>query len=411
MRLPVSVPVRFSPPTLVTGLLVVLLGWPGLGAVPAALAQPNRPATPDPIDEPNQVPPDEPAVEEAPGQGVDKQEGLNFFDTGPLRIREQFLLTQGFLAFDPASADVLGRGRWQFDFVQSATNSWVMSEAVELALGAREARGPLTLDQLRAIEPEGERQGIYFTDGELYRASFAVRVGLGKGVQLGVTIPVLDFRGGFADGLIESFHDSTGFSQAGRTGVPKNRYTVYIRDPEGNELFRDRDPGAGVGDITLSLKGRIPVAAEKWRLALEGLAKLDTGDEQDLYASGGEDYGAQIHVTRYFDKSCIHASAGAMQLGESEVFHLDEQTLLSGMIGYERAPGSTLSLIGQLTVSQSPFQDLEIEGLDDVAFLVDFGVKKGFNEHLVGFLALSENFLTFGNTADFGLHLGFTQTL
>jgi len=139
---------------------------------------------------------------------VDTQEGLDFFDTGPLRIREQFLLTQGFLAFDPASGDVLDQGRWQVDFVQSATNSWVMSEAVEQALDAREQRAPLTLKQLRAIEPEGERQGLYFADGELYRTSVAVRVGLGKGLQLGVTIPVLDFQGGFGDGLIETFHGS-----------------------------------------------------------------------------------------------------------------------------------------------------------------------------------------------------------
>ena len=87
-----------------------------------------------------------------------------------------------------------------------------------------------------------------------------------------------------------------------------------------------------------------------------------------------------------------------------------ECPLLSGMLGYERALGRSVSLIAQVTVSQSPFEDLAIEGLDDIAYLVDFGVKKGLSEHLVGFLALSENFLTFGNTADFGLHLGFTQT-
>jgi|GEM_PF-363272 len=350
-------------------------------------------------------------AEKPPDRSVDKQEGLDFFDTGPLRIREQFLLTQGFLAFDPASADVLRQGRWQVDFVQSATNSWVMSDVVQEVLDARTERGPLTLEELRAIEPEGEGRGLYFADGELYRTSVSVRAGLGKGVQLGVTVPLLNFQGGFGDGLIESFHDATGFSQSGRTGVPKDSYTVYIRDREGNELFRTEEPGAGLGDITLSLKGRIPVESEKWRLSLEGLVKLDTGDEQDLYASGSEDYGAQIHVTRYFQRSCLHLSAGGIRAGESEVFRLDDQTLFSGMLGYERALGQSVSAIVQLTVSQSPFEDLHVEGLDDVAFLVDLGIKKGFNERLVGLLAISENFLTFGNTADFGLHLGFTQTL
>lgn len=342
-------------------------------------------------------------------EGVDKQEGLNFFDTGPLRVREQFLLSQGFLAFDPASADVLDKGRWQIDLVQSATNTWVKSASVEEVLEARDSRAPLTLEQLRAIEPESG-EGIYFADGELYRTSAAVRVGVGNGIQLGVTVPLLNFQGGFGDGLIEEFHSSTGFGQAGRVGVPQDGYTVYIRDPEGNELFRDREPGAGIGDITLSLKGRIPVASKLWKLSLEGLVKLDTGDEQDLYGSGNEDFGAQVHLTRYFERSCIHGSAGVVLLGDSEVFHLDEQTLFSGMLGYERALGSTVSVIVQATASQSPFDDLDIEELDAFAYLVDFGVKKGFNEHLVGFVAFSENFLTFGSSADFGLHLGLTRT-
>lgn len=92
------------------------------------------------------------------------------------------------------------------------------------------------------------------------------------------------------------------------------------------------------------------------------------------------------------------------------MFHLDEQTLFSGMLGYERALGSTVSVIVQATASQSPFEDLNIEELDAFAYLVDFGVKKGFSEHLVGFAAISENFLTFGSSADFGLHLGLTRT-
>lgn len=134
--------------------------------------------------------------------------------------------------------------------MQSATNTWVKSASVEEVLEARDSRAPLTLEQLRAIEPESG-EGIYFADGELYRTSAAVRVGVGNGIQLGVTVPLLNFQGGFGDDLIEEFHSSTGFGQAGRVGVPQDGYTVYIRDPEGNELFRDREPGAGIGDITL----------------------------------------------------------------------------------------------------------------------------------------------------------------
>lgn len=341
--------------------------------------------------------------------GVDHQEGLEFLDTGPLRIREQFLLGAPFLAFEPTSADVLGRGQWQIDLINGGTNTWVMSGGVEDVLQARDQRNPLTLEQLRDIESE-EGEGLYFADGELYRSNLSIRRGLGHGLQLSLSIPVLNFQGGFADSLVEDFHDAAGFEQSGRLGVPEDSYTVYIRDPEGNEVFRDVDPSLGLGDLSVSLKGRIPVEDPSWRLSVEGSVKLPTGDEDDLYGSGSTDVGAAFHATKYFARSCIHASVGGIRLGEADVLHLGSQTRLFAMAGYERALGRTMSWVIEVTASQSPFEDLNVAGLDDVQFLTDIGIKKGFGENTVLFAALSENFLTFGSTADVGLHIGFTQT-
>ena len=45
-------------------------------------------------------------------------------DTGPLRIRDQFFLGMGFLAFDPVSADVLDKGEWQIDLIGTVTNDF-----------------------------------------------------------------------------------------------------------------------------------------------------------------------------------------------------------------------------------------------------------------------------------------------
>lgn len=352
---------------------------------------------------------DDEAQTEKAQPGVDPQEGLTFMDTGPLRIREQFLPGAAFLAFEPTSADVLGAGQWQIDLINSGTNTWVMSDQVERVLEARSQRSPLTLEELRDIEPE-QGQGLYFADGELYRSNLSIRRGLGKGLQLSIGIPVINFQGGFADSLVEDFHDATGFEQAGRLGIPEDSYTVYIRDPEGNETFRNSDPGVGLGDVTVSLKSRIPTPSESWRLSAEGTVKLPTGDEDDLYGSGSADVGVALHATKYFSRSCIHGSVGAIRLGEADVYHLDSQTRLFAMLGYEHAMGKTWSWLIEATLSQSPFEDLNVAGLDDFQFLTDVGVKKGFGENTVLFLALSENFLTFGSTADVGLHVGVTQT-
>jgi hypothetical protein len=182
-----------------------------------------------------------------------------------------------------------------------------------------------------------------------------------------------------------------------------------LRDRDGRETFRQGAPSARIGDLSLGLKARLPAPAA-WQLALEGQLKLPTGEEEDLYGSGSVDAGVQLLATRYFARSCVHAGLSLTYLGEAEVLGIDEQGVGAAMLAYERAWGDSASVIVQATASQSPFRDLDIQKLDDVAYLVDLGVKKGIGERWVGFLALSENVLNFGSSADVGLHLGVTWT-
>lgn len=341
-------------------------------------------------------------------QERERLEGLSFLDTGPLRIRDQLLIGMAFLSVEPESADVLGSGAWQVDLVQSATNTWVQSAGVEEFLDARDERALLTLEELRSIEPDGDDRGLYHVDGELYRTSLAVRRGIGRGVQLSVTVPVLGLEGGFGDDLIESFHDTFGFGQAGRKGTFRDEYLVYVRDAEGNELYRPDAPGFGLSDVSLGVKARLRVPSQ-WRMAIAGTVKLPTGSEEDLTGSGSVDVGVQVLGTRYFARSCVHAALAVSRLGESQL--LGDQTLVSAMVAYEHALGSRTSVIAQGTVSQSPFGDLDLDDLDDVAYLVDLGVKRGLSEKTVIFAALSENVVNFGSSIDVGLHLGVTRTV
>jgi hypothetical protein len=337
------------------------------------------------------------------------QEGLRFFDTGPLRIREQFLLGQGFLAFEPVSADLLERGQWQVDLVQNATNTWVHSDQVDDLLEQRSERAPVTFTQLRALDP-GEGKGLYFADGELNRTSVSVRRGLGRGLQLSVTVPWLDFGGGFGDATIEGFHDTFGFTQSGRTGTARDSYTVYLRNPSGEEVFRQSAPSGGIGDVSVGLKAKLPTPSPAWQLALESDLKLPTGDEERLYGTGAVDVGTELLATRYFARSCIHAGLGLAFLGANHTLSTDDQLVVSAMLAYEHALGAAASVILQATAAQSPFRELEIQGLDENAHLVDLGLKKGFGNRWVGFMAVSENLLQFGSTADVGLHFGATYT-
>jgi hypothetical protein len=342
--------------------------------------------------------------------GLFAQPSRYLIDSGPLRIRDQFLPSIGFLSFDPLPADVLEKDHWQLDLVVTVANDFAHSEAVEQFLAGRSSRQPLTLDELRSIEPAEGSAGIYHLDGEHYRTAIAIRRGVGRGLQMGVLIPFISYQGGVLDGAVEDFHDGFSLSQAGRLGVARNAFTAYVRSGE-REVFIQGDPSSSLSDIVLTAKGRLLGARQgtRTRLALQGSLKLPTGDAKTLTGSGSTDLGIELLGTRYYGSSCLHVSVGAARLGAHDLFDIPPQTLLSGMLAWERALGKSMTGLVQLTISESPFSDLDLENLNTLSSQITLGVKKAIGAN-VFFFGLTENVVNFDNSPDIGVHLGLTRT-
>jgi hypothetical protein len=335
------------------------------------------------------------------------REDLRFYDAGPLRIREQFLPTVGFLALEPTNTEVVGRGHWQIDLIQTTTNTWASSKAFEGLLDARPQRTPITLAELQSVDGPG---GVYYVDGELDRTTLSLRTGIGGGFELQLSVPVVDFGGGVGDGFIEGFHDAFGFPESHRPAVPRDTFTVYIRDAEGNEVFRSLPSRAALSDATVAIKHTIPTGSRRWLVAVQVVGKLATGEEGDLYGSGSRDFGGQVMFARYNDHSQVHLALGAVRLGESKTFGLPAQTRFAALLAYEHQLTRHSSVILQGQATESPFRELKIQDLGDTAYLFDLGLKLGLGRSTVLFLALSENVLNFDSSADVGAHIGLTWT-
>ncbi len=337
------------------------------------------------------------------------QSGRYLADTGPLRIRDQFLLGIGFLAFDPVSADIVEKGKWQVDLILTVSNDFAHSDVIDEFLAERTQRGPLTLAQLRGIEAEDPGGGVFLIDGEHYRTAIAVRRGVGRNLQVELVIPIISFQGGVLDSSIESFHDAFSLAQAGRLGVPKNAFEVYVRSAEG-ELFVDEDPGVALGDIVVGTKFGLWRESKPRSIEAAGevLVKLPTGDEESFTGSGSTDLGFQLLVTKYFRKSCLHASVGLAYLGEMKTLGLDSQVNPSGMLAYERGLGTKNSILVQATVSQSPFRQLDLEELTRVSTQLTLGYKRVLGKQVL-FLGVTENVASFNNSPDIGFHVGLTR--
>ena len=328
--------------------------------------------------------------------------------TGPLRIRDQFLLGLGFLAFDPVSADIVEPGKWQIDLMLTVSNDFARAEAVANVLEARARRQPLTIDELQEIASESPR-GAFLVDGEHYRTAVAVRRGVREDVQLELVVPVISFQRGFLDTSVEGFHDVFSLGQMGRLGVPKDAFQVYVRSGEA-ELAMNDDPGVALGDVVLGAKlGLLQKApSPSFKLAAEFLLKLPTGSEERFTGSGSTDAGVQVLVTKYVGQSCFHASFGLAYLGEMERLGLSSRAILLGMLAYERALGSRASILAQVTVSQSSLAELGLDRLKEVSMQVTLGFKRAFGKQVLLF-GMTENVGHFNNSLEIGFHLGLTR--
>lgn len=224
-------------------------------------------------------------------------------------------------------------------------------------------------------------------------------------------VPLLSYGGGFFDATIEGFHDTFGFGQAGRRGVAKDSFRVYVAGESGS-FYLDRDPGLQLGDIVVGAKFglREPEDGARYHLALETVLELPTGDERRLSSNGSVDLGIQLLATRYFKKACLHASVGLLALGEWRELGIGDQLLPSLMVAWEQGFGARTSGLVQVTFSEAPFDDLEIEELSASSAQITLGFKRVVFGNRVLFAGLTENLISFDSTSDVGLHLGLTAT-
>ena len=327
-------------------------------------------------------------------------------EPGPIRVGDRYILGAGFLNLDPVSAESLECDQWRVEVLLSAGNTFATSGAVELALEARDSRGPVTtsfLDELAKGRSEGD---LLYLDGELHETRLVLSRGLGRGVEVGLSVPVLRFGGGTLDGPIEVFHDAFSLGQAGREGATKDRLLLFVSGDRGR-LVVEETPGTVIGDVVLEAKMAFRRATDRrWKLALRTAVKVPTGGDEPVVSSGATDVGVEFVWSRRARRWSLHGSAGATHLGASDGLGLESQTLFSTGISLERRLGRLTHGLVQVEVSESPFEDLRTSRIGRVGFQTTLGLKRALTERSELVVAATENLQNFNNSSDLTLHLG-----
>ncbi|HEW81746.1 MAG TPA: DUF3187 family protein, partial [Nitrospirae bacterium] len=131
--------------------------------------------------------------------------------------------------------------------------------------------------------------------------------------EIGLDIPVLYIGGGFMDGFLESYHDTFGFDDYGRSTRPSNDFLYEVRK-DGNLIVQGKK-GFGLGDIRLALKKPL-ITSDDLNLSIQGDVELPSGNAKTGFGNGSVDGGLSILLDkRINDKIMTYWNFGGVLAG------------------------------------------------------------------------------------------------
>lgn len=314
----------------------------------------------------------------------------------PLPIRDQFLLNQGFLFFEPEDARALERGDVRVSLSEASANTFAKSAWISYNLAGESGRSSAAAELAKSrFRGEGP---LFLADGESHRFEMALRRGFGANLELGLTVPVIQIGGGWSDFLVESVHHAFGLGNAGRDTLKQNKETIYIQTASTRYL-RTRSTGYGIGSVALSGKYELRALEDKSvALAVAGVVTSKDG-------------GVEMLLSRDIGRSRLHGSIGIVRLAADRTFGTPAQILSSATIGAARLLNDRTSATVQLTVSESPFRNAGLAELGKRSNQLSIGVQRQVSRSMTAYVALIENVLNYENSADAGLAIGIRADL
>ncbi|MFA5043644.1 MAG: DUF3187 family protein [Kiritimatiellia bacterium] len=286
---------------------------------------------------------------------------------------------------------------------------------------------PSSLFVLPAGGPEGSRRidfdvhwaniwnyepDEYLIDGEWVRSNIRFSYALKDTLSLGVAVPIIGRTGGFADPLIENFHNTFHFGNANRDEFPQNRYLISAYTNGGSRTIVKGDSW-GIGDVSLFMAARISEGNGILpALLVQGQISLPSGDEYELRGLGAPSIAISTVASKRLGGSpfILFGGLGFQYCPADDINGLElHNEEWAGLAGLEYQYTPALSLIAQCLVSSPVAKDYY--AFSDPTHEVSVGFKWRVTRHTTMEFAVVENILIFNNSADIGVHLCFGRNL
>ncbi len=273
-------------------------------------------------------------------------------------------------------------------------------------LSAGQFESQIDLEISNEFHLESSDSERVFLDYERSQLNISFEYGIKEDTSIGIVLPYISNSGGFMDGLIENWHDLFGLPQGGRDDAPDDEFTISYRNAE-QTLFLDKTD-EGIGDVYLFLAKKLTETDEQKLNARVNL-KLPTGDEDQLFGSGGYSFSTSLNgFKRLTEKWQVYGMVGLSYLQDSEILpELQTNLVGSVVIGVVWQMRSHLSLVAQLDFNSEVYDQTDLDAINGKVGVLVISAAYQFSDRASLVIGFNEDVINKDAAPDFGVNLGF----
>jgi thioredoxin-related protein len=306
---------------------------------------------------------------------------------GPLAIYSQSPFQALRLSMRPRTPSTLGRGQLELSGWATWVNVWAVEEEVS------------------------STENEFFLDYEMLQTVVALAYGISDTIEIEGEFQNRSRFGGIMDGLTQGFHDLFGIDQSGRDEVDKGLVTLDLAPSDGRAVVSldENDRGTFSRTLQVSLQHNVTCGTRGLpAIAYSVTARRESVDVDDFNNGSAWDLGASFAVARRFGRFYAYGTFGYSWFGRDDFRGLEmNDTQWTVLLAAESRFFARQSLLLQLLTTEGlvdgfgPFSDNSNE--------LTVGYKWELRSRGILEVGLIENIVSFDNSPDFGIHVGYSQ--
>ena len=248
-------------------------------------------------------------------------------------------------------------------------------------------------------------------DYEMLQTNVALAYGLSDTVQIEGELLSRSRFGGGMDSLVVAFHDLLGVEQGGRDLVPRGEFTFRLEERESTLPVTMDTTDRGVYSRGIGVTAQHNLTCGRGKLpafSYSGTMRYETRDSGDFNGGSNLDVGVSAAASRRYGIVYPYLTLGYTWFGREDFRGLMlRDTQWTVLAALEFRIHQRMALILQFLKTQGVVEDFD--PFSQASNEITIGYKWELPKAGIIEIGLVENIFTFGNSPDFGLHVGFSR--